>query len=652
MNTYLSIFFGLGWMLILFLGTWSVVRKLLSVLSAGEKLATTVVFSIVLSSWIGFVSWYALGQQWGNVVLLALAGGSIGLDWGWYQKFLTPKKLTVVRLWLHDHPRALIIGTVLLCFLTLLTTRYALPMGTDGWYSSGPSWGDTPLHLALSSYFVQHGVRGLVLPLFPSVRLAYPFLVDLHSAQLFTITHSWQISLGIDTWLLLASLAYLIYRVGWRLSGSLVTSTVWSLLIFASGSAAGIFTYLQDLSQGFPAIMRDYSNLAAADPTTQQFFANLTTSHLLPQRTYLMGCAIFFSVLILLVAAYKKTSTKLAVRYEARLANFIAVLIGLSPFIHVHSFLVLALVLVLFCIARYNALRNIPWIWIRAGIIAMCIALPQLFWQFSSGYTSGFSHWQFGWLTAVDSNVVVFWIINLGLLVPTILWASWRRLRTDWRGDWMALLIIAGAILFLICNVYIFQPNEWDNMKLLTYGYIFLTLPVAVWFTKICQRGTIQRGAILFALLVILLPGTLSIYRQVTVTDRLFTSADIAVADFVKDNLEPDSVILTSSHHNNPISSLSGHKVALGYPGWLGSYGISYESVQQDTTEIWHNSTTSDKALARLKIGYIAFSDKEAAELETDATELNMRFQSIYDKDGWHIYRATQKPLDPTTPAQ
>mgnify|MGYP003351322116 CR=1 FL=1 len=37
-----------------------------------------------------------------------------------------------------------------------------------------------------------------------------------------------------------------------------------------------------------------------------------------------------------------------------------------------------------------------------------------------------------------------------------------------------------------------------------------------------------------------------------------------------------DKKIITSSTHLNPVSSLAGRPVFVGYPGWLWTRGISY----------------------------------------------------------------------------
>lgn len=629
-------------MLLMMLATWSSIRPLVTKFTRTEKIATSIIVSLLASSWLTYVCWYALGPQWGTAVLALLAAILIIRDYQWYlraiQMFTWRNLVGIMR----AH-RARSISLITLIILTaLLAYNYAFPLKDGALYSSGPSWGDTVLHNTLASYFVENGVRTLVLPVYPQAPLSYPFLIDLHLGQLFYLTNSWQASLFWPTFTLLTSLLLIWYRIGVRLTKSQLGANIWAALIFFSGSAGGILLLLQHASTNFPTQLIDYTNVGNFDATTQLFMANITTSELLPQRTYLIGANLVFLIMLLLISHFPRVLTKLSPHKEREVAYFIAVIVGLMPFAHVHSFFVIGLILICFVVSRWQCARKPPWVWLRAASVALIIAAPQVYWQFSNSFTSSFSRWHFGWLTATNNNVLSFWFLNLGLLVPAIMVGAWWAQNRPQDTSWQRLLALAGLILFVASNIYVFQPYIWDNMKFISYAYMLLLLPLCTALPYAWQKGHLQKIVISVSLIIILIPGILSVSRQMIIWDKIFTTEDIAVAEYIKQSTPADAIFLTAPKHNMPVAALAGRKIALGYTGWLWTYGINFSQTELDTRMILADDPRSSELLRQYSIDYIAITDDQAAEYQITIDALDQRYPTVYRNAQWHVYKVNK----------
>lgn len=630
----IGLILSLGFMGLYTLATWLVLKKLRFSITPLESMAISVVVSILVSSWISFGSWYIFGPAGGTILTSGIP--VIILLWQSSALVKAYARLQAALRRASKHPIALSMPQTLfwsslgLMFVWLAYNHFLQPTEI-GWTSAGNTWADLALHMSLASHFVVNGVHSLMLPVLPSVKLTYPFLVDLHSAQLYMVGHSWQLAFGIPSVTLIASSSYLLYRIGYRLTGSKRTGAIWLLLVLFAGSAAGVIPLLRGLLLGTVDMTKDYSHLSVSNVLSQEHFANFITSHLYPQRSYLLGFGLSTATLLVL------TTLLQAKRADSKQWIGLGVLVGLMPFAHIHSFMVIGGILGL--LALHLTLQkspHTPKIWL-AIVVSFLIAAPQLTWQFSGSFHTGFSYWHFGWLTPPEGNFFIFWWINWGLLlilIPTSIWLIRQRLQSPL--GWV--LLLEGGMILLACNLYIFQPNAWDNMKFITYAYIWLTLPVAWLLAKATAQSWIEKIAATVTLLIIVSPGIQSVVMEGTQSYPFLTPDDMAVANYVSTQLPADQTILTSDRHNNPIPTLTGRPIVMGYRGWLSSYGIDYTPTEDAIRDIWEGGEGSQTQLAKLKVRYIALSEAEAREIGIDPATLSQRYQEIYASNGWHIW--------------
>ncbi len=176
---------------------WRLAKLLPLELTKIEVISSVSILTVLLSGWLSFISWSAFGRVGGGIASIFLLVFAIGLI-----ALLRPKtKLTVLS---EPLPQSKVLRWIylagwfwLLILFGWLTYTHYLMNGTGGWYSSGYTWGDLPLHTTLVSYFAEQPRLSLNWPLYYGAKMFYPFITDLASAQLLSFGASWQFALGM-----------------------------------------------------------------------------------------------------------------------------------------------------------------------------------------------------------------------------------------------------------------------------------------------------------------------------------------------------------------------------------------------------------------------------------------------------------------------
>lgn len=91
--------------------------------------------------------------------------------------------------------------------------------------------------------------------------------------------------------------------------------------------------------------------------------------------------------------------------------------------IHTHSFFALGLMAaswLLYCLKRDGLTREFLRNWLRFGLTAVALAVPQLLlWTFQSvGGNASFLRFGFDWVNGGQENWFWFWLKNVGACVP------------------------------------------------------------------------------------------------------------------------------------------------------------------------------------------------------------------------------------------
>src|SRR4029077_9457245 len=99
--------------------------------------------------------------------------------------------------------------------------------------------------------------------------------------------------------------------------------------------------------------------------------------------------------------------------------------------------------------------------------------------------------------------------------------------------------------------------------------------------------------------------GCLSVYRELRLHSLMFTTEDLQLAKYVREQTPKDAVFLTSDRHNHPIPCLAGRRIVMGYRGWLWTHGIDYHIREHDVLQMFQGSSQAPDLLQRYRIKYV-----------------------------------------------
>lgn len=576
-----------------------------------EVIAGGAVLGITFGSWLSFICSLVFGMQIGLAIsgILALTFVSMGV-WRWRVgnialHIVSPNHS--LKLWLAE---TLVLGVLVLLGAWLMYTHSFVP-GSGGWYSGGYTWADLALHSTLASHFSQIQTLNLQFPIFPGQALSYPFLTDFFSGELLRLGGGFQMALGAPGIVLLTAGLLLSYNVVRRLCSSAVVGLLHLWLVLGTASVMGVSYFLQELRSSPGASLLsvitkyDYSQLPEQFGTAELRVVDFLTSHLLPQRSYLAGFAVMGLLFIILLELTPK---------RPLLTWTSGVLLGLLPLIHTHSFFVGFALVTGMWLHTAVLQKNLKNQWGYVACIALVLALPQLYWQLSTTYNAGFAR-PHAWWMAKEWPGWLFWLRNSGLLALCIIAAPVIAARAK-LNDFLKVASLIALGLFVACNLYIFQPNDWDNMKFLSWvfwiGNIFFAW--LLWQLIVRSKGVwryLSLVGVTAAVIISTASGVLAIIREFNAQYVLASTDDIAFAQMVRDTTPTDAVILTSSNHNHPVSMLAGRTIVMGYPGWLWSYGIDYTPRERDIRAMFQGTTQAQALFKKYNVSYIAVARYE-----------------------------------------
>ena len=548
----------------------------------------------------------------------------------------TPAKLT-------PEDRSLLKALVCLALPLTLLSAYLQYTHTlrevDGTLHVGQStYGDLCMHLSIAT-----SLRGSALPadynILPGTTLGYPILTDATATTMLLFGASIQAAMIVPA-AVMSALVYCGYLIFAReVTRNTPAAVVAAVLLFFNGGLG--FLYDFDLSghdfSKITEIFTGYYKTPANQPEYNLRWSNLVCDLLLPQRTFLGGWTLLLPALYFARSALRRHETR-----DYLLATLFA---SALPMVHTHSFAALGLYCAGSCVYQFvadpeNRRRLVRGAGMFLGLTLAC-ALPQVISSTLKQATrEGFVSLHFNWVNYTDEGFVDFypwfWAKNIGLPLLAMICAllEWKkRDRMDFVG---------AACIFVVAELVLFQPLDYDNNKLFYIWYL-LMLPAAgsacvgAWRRL---RGTRSR-ALLAALFLAgsTISGALSIARECVSDYQLFSAADVAVAEYIEENTDPDDMFLTGLHHNNPVYALAGRDVVCGPSLFLYWHGLDYMSRDARVRAFYADPENNLDLLREYNVKYIVSGSAERYELNSNEEALDALFELIYDEMGTKIYR-------------
>lgn len=604
-----------------------------------EQIAIGLSFGIALSAWLPSAFALALGKYSILAHMLALA---LLLCMTALVVFRGCKKGAGFRKSLlnKDRKTEIILAMLLTPFMVLMAVLFSGHILTDpgdGLYGGQCSYGDLSMHMGMVTSIANQQSFPPDYSILPGQRLCYPFLVNAQSASMLMMGTSLRMSIIIPSLVMSLSCFLGFFSLARMISQKNSAGVAAFLLFFITGGLGFLF-FLND-SQMFRQIFTGYY----MTPTNHSDFSlnlrwvNVIADMMLPQRTTLMGWSVVMGVFLLLTKALEKE--------KVRLMASAGLLASLLPMIHTHTFLALGILcaglLATGLADRGRKLFDRLRLWAVFLIPVIVFSTPQLlFWIFNQGGSFVSPH--LDWVNTGD-NWLWFWIKNIGLpfilIVPAFLWGYKK-----YYG-----IYLSATLIFIIAEFLTFQPNYYDNNKLMLVWYMFTCILVGDYIIELWRAIRAVPGKyILAAALAVLLfaSGTLTLVREVASNGEymLYSSEEVKTAQVIERGTPPDSLFLTGTQHLNAPAALAGRDILVGSAIYLYFHGLSYTDREAAVNHIYSGGGDRDRYIRDYGIDYIYLSHYERANYGAK-DEYFANYPVVFSGGGITIFAASGRAI-------
>ncbi len=504
-------------------------------------------------------------------------------------------------------------------------------------------WGDWAAHLSFAGSFAYGHNFPPEYPIDPGHHLGYPFMIDFLAASLVPLGSPLTSTLVMTSGLLGLAFPAVLYLAAQRFAGGRAAAAI-AVFVFLLSGGLGFYFLLGDIQHSGLAALAHLSREYTLDRDLNFQWLNPVLAYLVPQRSTLFGFSLTLILLVVLWLAVKSGS-------GWRPFLFAGVVAGVMPVYHVHAYgTVVAL-------AFFWALFTLRIRWLGFFIPALVIGVPILRWMWPPANLSicgdGISlHGyclELGWLSYLDwqhdgaiwfgRDFVWFWLKNTSAFIPLLVTAHFLR---SWFQTGFVTWFTPMWLWFLVPNVIVLQPWDWDNTKFFIFWALLGSIVVGGVLSRMFQRG-LGSAIVATALLVALvLAGALDLARasDYSVSAVQFTDArGIEVADWVRGHTSPDAVFVVAAEHNSPIPTLAGRRELIGYPGWLWTYGLpDYTQKGDDDKRILNGDPSAPDLVRRYGVDYVMIGPQEIP-LGASRAYWDEHGTLVYDNGDYAVYK-------------
>lgn len=565
---------------------------------------------------------------------------------------LPSQKLNFKELNWNDIKIIALILPVFVYFAITLST-HTIPMKNGAMHAGQCTYGDMNMHLGFITSIANQGFFPPEYSILPGSRLAYPFLCDSISSSVYIFGSSLRLAYMLP--MLFAALQtfllFYVFAISWLKSRAKAT-LAW-VLFFINGGFGFIYFLdgLKENNQNFTRIFTSFYETPTNLFDKNVRWVNVIVDMMIPQRATLFGWAVLFACLVMLYKAVYEKKPKLF--YVA------AVFAGALPMIHTHSFFALGLICAGWLLMQLiKDLKNQTFkimnylsTWGIFLAVVLVLALPQLLtWTFRQAGNEEFIRPHFNWDNRND-NYFWYYIKNIGVVAVLLLPALFAAKKD------MLKVVFPAAIIWLIAELIVFQPNPYDNNKLLYPAYSLLVCVVADYMINCYKKLKDVGGHRIIAVIVIFfctISGLLSMGREIVSDYQLYGNQEVNAAVFIEKNTPADAVILTDFRHNNAISSLTGRNIVCGSDVFLYYHGFKQitPAKRQAAKRMFENPRENYDLFTEYNVDYIMVGPYERGSFHVDEGTIAELFPRVYSSGGVSFYAVSDraKALYSSTP--
>lgn len=279
-------------------------------------------------------------------------------------------------------------------------------------------------------------------------------------------------------------------------------------------------------------------------------------------------------------------------------------------------------------------------------VIVIVLAAPQLFfWTFKQVSGGGMLQGHFNWANEGDAAdpYILFYLKNIGLtailFIPAWIFGKKRSIAR----------VMPALIIWYICELMVFQPNSYDNNKLLLVAYMliccFVADAVCNWLSK--EKVIMIARVAITAVLVFVcsISAVLTMAREVYsgtkgVSYQLYDADLVNLCSYIEENTDPDSVILTANNHNNAVASLTGRNIVCGTSSFLYYHGLDYSEREASLGYMYSDPETYEYMFRQYDVDYILVSNAEYGTYQNlNEAAINSIYPCEYADGSVRLYR-------------
>ena len=576
-------------------------------------------------------------------------------------------------------------------FAYCLNTHTIL-LNSDGSLHTGQAtYSDMNMHIGFITSIAKQHTFPPEYSIYPGVKLAYPFLSDSISSSLYLLGASLRVAYIIPMLVAVMQVfgGFYCFIKFWFKKGS-VAFVAFILFFYDGGFGFIHFLNKVNFSKNFTEFYFTPTSIGDYNYRWAQIIANM----LIPQRATLFGWAVLFPLLAFLYYAKENRSIK-----SFLIAGIMAA--GL-PMIHTHSFLALGIICAVWLFwdmykekESYLLLKLAGIIWVvfffllrmyndktgliekngfiimiaGLGIIAVLFvkeivscfknstiksyiqtwgvflipvilfAFPQLlFWTFGQASGDGFLRSHFNWSNTND-NYFIFYLKNIGItfLIFFPAWVSAKKKELQTASPML--------LIFFIAELVVFQPNEYDNNKLLFVAFVFMCGIVSDFVIKLFKKNwnIILKGALAVSLLFVgVFSSGMTIARECVSDYELYSKAQVDATEYIEKNTDERAVFLTGDNHNNAVAALTGRSIVCGADTFLCYHGINTVERKSEVANMYADPVGNKELYKKYNVSYIFVSDVETDEFQINFEGLGQIAEKVYDAQNVVIYKCNE----------
>ncbi len=547
----------------------------------------------------------------------------------------------------------------------------AMTREADGlWASQQHLWSDWGVHLGHTTSFAYGDNFPPENPFVAGLPFAYHYLSSLTAAAMVELGMDPVAALKLHGFVLTTAITLGLYAFARRLTRDRAAAAL-ALTLFLLGSGLGWVLTVAEVNRSHDLLGTlwdrpwDYQQRIAAEFRWEPSFLVAIA----PTRGFLYGLPLAMLTLTLLLIAVRRGAepgtgegtgeVKAATRrrlplppsvrtIEGRAFVAAGIVAGLLPFAHLGTLLALALItpfLVLLFPRRF-------WGWaVFFGVWAF-LAVPQVLLQQGGGSgAAGGIHRHIGWV-ARDDSIVWFWLKNMGLFLPLLAFAlADRRLAPSVERRFLWACMPA----FVFTNLVSFQPVEWDNLKVLEYWFLAVSVLVGALLVRTWRehRAPVVRALVAGVVLSLTLSGVLMHWHQIRGLDtyQLLADEERRLAEEVRAKTPPRAVFAVGLQQNHPVSMLAGRRTLLFFPGYVYSWGIDYAERERDLRAIYAFAPGTPELLRKHGIDYVVIGWGERRDLGANVGAFQQRYPVVIDTGGYQVFAVSDAAVARATGA-